>query len=246
VEFSIEELGISFRRISRMGSAKPNSIKMIHSTETKEIFAALVKAQAEMPTAPKDGNNPHFRSKYATLQSIAETAKPVLKKHGLAITQTFENACDGISIVTTLVHESGQYISGSLYLKAQKNDPQGYGSAITYGRRYAMAAILGMVADEDDDANAASLPPSVQNTRPAPPSGNDPNDNKPWIDGNNQRWKDAIAWVEGEAKAGKGQEAAARAIATLARDFKINKEFRTAMDLTGKGLTANPVGGNNG
>ncbi len=75
---------------------------MIHSTETKEIFAAIVKAQAEMPTAPKDGNNPHFRSKYATLQSIAETAKPVLKKHGLAITQTFENACDGTQVTRHL------------------------------------------------------------------------------------------------------------------------------------------------
>lgn len=198
-----------------MGSAKPNFTKMIHSTETKEIFAALVKAQAEMPTAPKDGNNPHFRSKYATLQSIAETAKPILKKHGLAITQTFETACDGISIVTTLVHESGQYISGSLYLKAQKNDPQGYGSAITYGRRYAMAAILGMVADEDDDANAASLPPSA-------PAKSD--DNKPWLDATDEAYQKAMEYVKG-----KGEHELYRALARLSENYKVNKVMREAM-----------------
>jgi len=192
---------------------------MIHSIETKEIFAALVKAQAEMPTAPKHGNNPHFRSKYATLQSIAETAKPVLKKHGLAITQTFEVACDGISIVTTLVHESGQYISGSLYLKAQKNDPQGYGSAITYGRRYAMAAILGMVADEDDDANAASTPQSIP---PSAPTKSD--DNKPWLDAKDEAYQKAMEYVKG-----KGEQELNRALARLSESYKVNKLMREAL-----------------
>jgi hypothetical protein len=192
---------------------------MIHSIETKEIFAAIVKAQAEMPTAPKDGHNPHFRSKYATLQSIAETAKPVLKKHGLAIIQTFEVACDGISIVTTLVHESGQYISGSLYLKAQKNDPQGYGSAITYGRRYAMAAILGMVADEDDDANAASTPQSIP---PSAPAKSD--ENKPWLDEKDEAYQKAMEYVKG-----KGEQELNRALARLSESYKVNKLMREAM-----------------
>jgi hypothetical protein len=190
-----------------------------HSNDTKQIFAALVKAQAEMPTAPKDGNNPHFKSKYATLQSIAETAKPILKKHGLAICQTFETACDGVSIITSLVHESGEYITGSLFLKPTKNDPQGYGSAITYGRRYAMAAILGIVADEDDDANAASAPPT-----PAPQTND-----KPWLNKDEPKWKEACEWLAAKAAEGKGEEGLKAITERLQLSFKINSVMKASL-----------------
>lgn len=209
-----------------MDKTKPNQMK--HSTETKQIFAALVKAQAEMPTAPKDGNNPHFKSKYATLQSIAETAKPILKKHGLAICQTFETACDGVSIITSLVHESGEYITGSLFLKPTKNDPQGYGSAITYGRRYAMAAILGIVADEDDDANAASEPRTTN-----PPSPMD----KPWLNKTDKAYLEACAWVKGKLEEGYNT-----AIARLEQTYKINATMKTALLMIAKG-GLDPKGG---
>lgn len=191
---------------------------MKHSIETNHIFAALVKAQSEMPTANKDGNNPHFKSKYATLQSVVETCKPILTKHGLAITQTFEPSCDGVSIITTLVHESGQYISGSLFLKPAKNDPQGYGSAITYGRRYAWAAILGMVADEDDDGNEASAPAE-----------------KPWLNKTDEAWKNATAWLADEAKAQRGAESLKVCIAKLKQSYRLNAVMEAALLAISKG-----------
>lgn len=125
---------------------------------TPELAKAIAAAQAELRPAPKDSNNPHFKSTYASLQSIADTARPILSKHGLAVIQTFERveAGDVMHITTTLLHISGGAISGTLSLKPERANPQGIGSAITYARRYSLAAILGMVTDDDDDANAAS------------------------------------------------------------------------------------------
>jgi hypothetical protein len=182
-----------------------------------------------MPTAPKDGNNPHFKSKYATLQSIAETAKPILKKHGLAICQTFETACDGVSIITSLVHESGEYITGSLFLKPTKNDPQGYGSAITYGRRYAMAAILGIVADEDDDANAASAP--ANDSQPRIPTPFD----KPWLNKTDAKWKEACEWLQGKAEKGEGEEALKAITERLEITYRLNGVMKAALLAISKG-----------
>jgi hypothetical protein len=129
------------------------------SDSISKISAALVKAQGELNAVSKDGNNPHFRSKYATLQNIVESTRDTLRKHGLAVVQTFSET-DGsyISLNTTLLHESGEYISGTFSMRPSKADPQGLGSATTYARRYALSAILGIVADEDDDGNAASQP----------------------------------------------------------------------------------------
>jgi len=204
---------------------------MKHSTDTKQVFAALVKAQAEMPTAPKDANNPHFKSKYATLQSIAETAKPILQKHGLAICQTFETACDGVSIITSLIHESGEYITGSLFLKPTKNDPQGYGSAITYGRRYAMAAILGIVADEDDDATAASVPVTEQRTAPT--------SDKPWLNKTDAPWKEACKWLEAKAANGEGEDGLRITTQKLEQSYRLNQVMKAALLAISKGGVKN-------
>ena len=124
-----------------------------------KISSALVKAQGELNAVSKDGNNPHFRSKYATLQNIVESTRDTLRKHGLAVVQTFGET-DGtyINLITTLLHESGEYISGTFTMRPSKADPQGLGSATTYARRYALSAVLGIVADEDDDGNASSQP----------------------------------------------------------------------------------------
>ena len=128
------------------------------SESITKISAALVKAQGELNAVSKDGNNPHFRSKYATLQNIVESTRDTLRKHGLAVVQTF-NETDGtyVSLTTTLLHESGEYISGTISMRPTKNDPQSIGGCATYARRYSYA-ILGIVADEDDDGNAASQP----------------------------------------------------------------------------------------
>lgn len=132
------------------------------SDNITKISAALVKAQGELNAVIKDGNNPHFRSKYATLQNIVESTRDTLRKHGLAVVQTFSET-DGtyISLNTTLLHESGEYISGTFSMRPSKVDPQGLGSATTYARRYALSAILGIVTDEDDDGNMASRPAGV-------------------------------------------------------------------------------------
>lgn len=127
------------------------------SEHIADLAAALNKLQSEIKPAMKDSLNPHFKSYYATLQSVWEAARPVLAANGLSVVQTFDDT-DGsrMSITTTLLHSSGQWIRGTLTMVPQRADPQGIGSAITYGRRYGLAAILGIVTDDDDDGNAAS------------------------------------------------------------------------------------------
>lgn len=118
------------------------------------LAQALVAAQAELKPAPKDSENPFFKSTYADLTTCIATATPVLVKHGLAVSQMV----DGEGGVTTiLLHKSGQWISGTGRFAPTKNDPQGYASAVTYGRRYGYSAIIGLTT-EDDDGNAASRP----------------------------------------------------------------------------------------
>ena len=120
------------------------------------IHAALVKAQAEIGAALKDSTNPHFKSKYADLASVVAAIKPVAAKHGLGYVQKFHPADGGVCIETIIVHESGEQIeTGPLFVPASKQDAQGYGSAITYTRRYSLQTAFGVPAD-DDDGNAAS------------------------------------------------------------------------------------------
>jgi len=130
---------------------------MNQSAEIKDLAAALVKAQTELRPALKGSVNPHFCSKYADLQSVWEAARNPLSSNGLSVVQTFV-ASDGetVTVATTLMHVSGQWVGSELTLKPVKADPQGIGSAITYARRYGLSAILGIVADEDDDGNDAS------------------------------------------------------------------------------------------
>jgi hypothetical protein len=120
-----------------------------------ELATALVAAQAEMPVAKFDATNPHFRNKYATLQCMVETARPVLAKHGLAIIQ----GVVGNQLITRILHTSGGwFITSEMDLRVDKDNMQGLGSAITYARRYSFAAAIGMVSDEDDDGEMASKP----------------------------------------------------------------------------------------
>ncbi len=126
---------------------------MEKSPSIAEISKALNKFQSKMPSVGFDANNPFFKSKYATLAAIVTTAKTYLADEGLSISQLLEG--EG-GVTTILMHISGEYLSSTLTLKSVKDDPQGHGSAISYARRYAYASILGIVADTDDDGNAAT------------------------------------------------------------------------------------------
>lgn len=130
---------------------------LIKSDSIKSLAGAFVKCQGEVGTALKDSTNPHFRSRYADLAAVWDAAKEALQANGLAVSQLPSTLEDGsIALTTILIHNSGEYLGATYRLKPQKEDPQGYGSALTYARRYALSALLGIVADEDDDGEAAS------------------------------------------------------------------------------------------
>ena len=134
-------------------------------TDLDQLAAALVSAQAEFAAIPKTADNPFFKSKYAPLSTVVEVTQPILAKHGLAVSQ-HPVVLDGESALTTyLLHSSGQQLVSTMRLCAAKNDPQGQGAAITYARRFAFMAVLGLVADDDDDGNTATT-----RARQAPPA----------------------------------------------------------------------------
>ena len=127
---------------------------MNKSDNISELAKALVEVQKTELFALTDKENPFFHSKYADLSSVWAAARKPLTDNGLSIVQTTDIADNGIIIETTLLHISGEYISGRLLIAPEKQTPQGIGSAITYGRRYALAAIIG-ISPEDDDAESA-------------------------------------------------------------------------------------------
>ena len=125
------------------------------SDNIAELAEALSKAQASITGALKDSANPFFKSKYADLASVWDACREQLSANGLAVIQTTDLDESAVTVVTTLAHKSGQWVRGRLRMVPVKADPQGIGSCITYARRYALAAIVG-VAQVDDDGNTAS------------------------------------------------------------------------------------------
>lgn len=119
-----------------------------------ELAKALCAAQAKIDGAKKDSANPHFKSKYADLSSVWDACKSALTSNGLSVAQFGRMGEHGPSLVTRLLHVSGESIEGEIPLLNGKGDMQGLGSAITYARRYGLAAIVG-VSPEDDDGNTA-------------------------------------------------------------------------------------------
>lgn len=129
---------------------------MKRSEQINEIAAALAKAQVEMHNPAFDSQNPHFRSKFASLASVRNAVVPLLAKHGVFITQELTRAEGGMATTTVLMHSSGQWIEyDPLVMPMMKDDAQGAGSASTYGKRYAMQGVAAVVGDEDDDAEGA-------------------------------------------------------------------------------------------
>lgn len=141
----------------------------LQSEDINELITALSKAQGEISPAIKDSLNPHYKNKYADLNSCWNACRPALSKHGLAIIQTMTENDGKLSLITTLAHSSGQWMRSYLPILTQKMDAQGIGSAITYARRYSLAAIVGIAPDDDDGNAACDAPKQVpQKKKPEP------------------------------------------------------------------------------
>lgn len=147
------------------------------SEQVNELAMALAKAQGQIKGAVKDAENPHFRSKYADLASVWDACRDSLSANGLSIVQSprgIQTTAGGwaVELETRLLHSSGQWMADTLTVPVGKADAQGVGSAVTYARRYALAAFVG-VAPEDDDGNAASAGAKQEQAVdvPAPPKG---------------------------------------------------------------------------
>lgn len=152
-------------------------------TKTSPSIANLAKAlsqfQKEINNPANTAVNPFYKSKYAPLSDVLNVVRPILGKYGLSIIQPPSNDNDGVYIRTLLMHESGEWIETEpLILKPEKNTPQGVGSAITYGRRYAISSVLGISSEEDDDGNAnekkADDKGNAKSTTPSKPTETKP------------------------------------------------------------------------
>ena len=145
---------------------------MERSESIKNLAIALSKFQGSVGKVVKDATNPFFKSKYATLSNILDVISKPLSENGLAVSQlpVSENG-----LTTILMHESGEFIMETYQMKPVKNDPQGIGSSITYQRRYALGAVLGLNIDDDDDGTSASGNKTSANK----PTDQKPTDQKP-------------------------------------------------------------------
>lgn len=138
---------------------------MKHSDSIAHLAPALASVQGKIETIPFDAENPHFKSKFASLTAILEYLRPLLVAEGLSMVQggaiphTREDGLvTAITVETTLVHSSGEWLSTGITVPLAKSDPQGAGGALTYGRRYSLSALLALATDEDDDGASTSRP----------------------------------------------------------------------------------------
>ena len=125
----------------------------------KQLAEALVKAQGEIKNASLNKINPHFKSKYADLAEIRDCTIPVLAQHGLAVMQLTDIKDGQVVLITRLLHQSGESVDSVYPLNADPLKPQAMGSAMTYARRYCLAAMCGIAAEEDDDGNEVEMDP---------------------------------------------------------------------------------------
>jgi hypothetical protein len=127
------------------------------SESLTSFLPAFLEAQKQITFAIKDSVNPHLKSKYADLPSVIDAVKIALNSNGIVFMQSPGKTSDmHISLVTRLMHSSGEWIESELTMPIVKNDPQGFGSALTYGRRYSLAAITGLYQDDDDGQKATN------------------------------------------------------------------------------------------
>jgi len=136
-------------------SETPRVLEERSSESLGQLAAALSKAQGQMHAAEKAASNPFFKSKYMTLTSVWEAIRKPLSDNELAVVQSAASKKNMIKVRTKIIHSSGEWVSDCLEMTAKDGSPQALGSALTYARRYSLAAMVGVVADEDDDGNAA-------------------------------------------------------------------------------------------
>ena len=190
---------------------------MEKSQSLKNIAAALVLFHVKVESVKKDANNPFFKSKYASLSNILDVVNDPLNESGLTFCQ-FPTDTNGLT--TILMHaETGEYIQATYEMTPTKNDPQGRGSAITYQRRYALAAILGLNIDEDDDGNAASTPPANKTSQNVISSNND--DNKAWL---NKTTSDKVTLTKEWLQVVDALQNRKRTLDQIKKAFKISKD----------------------
>jgi hypothetical protein len=176
---------------------------MEKSPSIQNLAKALLVFQTKMDKIGRDSSNPFFKSKYASLSTILEHIQIPLAEAGLSFAQFPTN---GEGLTTILMHgNSGEYIEAEYQMTAAKDDPQGRGSAITYQRRYALGAILGLNIDEDDDGNSAY-------TKSAPKQAPAATD-LPWLNKGTKEWDQAVRVI----KEGK------RTMEQIKAKFKISK-----------------------
>lgn len=172
---------------------------MNKSETITKLADALCKAQAKFEGASKDKVNPHFRSKYADLGNVVDAIKEPLAAHGLSFVQVVHDAEAAAKIETIILHSSGEWLScGVTSVPVTKNDAQGYGSAMTYCRRYSLSAAFG-IAPEDDDGNAAAK---------AAPDEPTPEERKAAHDDAAEKYADAIVCIKDGCASGDYSQAA--------------------------------------
>jgi hypothetical protein len=148
---------------------------MQRSDTITELAKALAKAQGEIKPAEKDSINPHFKNRYADLASIWAACREALSSNGLSVLQLPVDTQPGYcTLETVLLHTSGEHISSTASIRLGQDTAQGYGSALTYLRRYALAALVGIVADDDDDGNATIPRPHQQQSLAPKRNDDDP------------------------------------------------------------------------
>lgn len=130
---------------------------MKHTPDLKDLVTALSKAQGQMKPAVFNRTNPHFKNKYADFTSCMDACRIPLSENGLSVMQYFETIQEKSVLVTMLAHNSGQWIKSEFNLNPKSIDSQAMGSCIAYAKRYSLCALLGIVSDEDDDAEAAVI-----------------------------------------------------------------------------------------
>ena len=146
---------------------------------TKTLWQRLLEVQKKVKHAPFDSKNPHFKSNYASLSSVLDAVKPIANEHGIVITQRVNPARkdyfgDSVIVKTTLAcAETGEVLEDDLLVPLAKSDPQGLGSAITYGRRYGLLAMFAIAQDDDDGEAASNTKPQAEKN-PAQPPKNTP------------------------------------------------------------------------
>ena len=162
---------------------------MKRSDEINELAGAFAKAQADLPAVPKRGKGQvgQARTTYATLDDVIDTVRGPLSENGLSFTQMLDTAADGPALTTMLLHSSGQWMASSTPIDAMDgnrgtNAMQAFGSTLTYLKRYALSAMLGVTTDEDDDGSAARKPPQRPTRTPqgSPPTGDGWEEDENW------------------------------------------------------------------